>query len=110
MIAAIILVIHAIIWLAAAIFAWVRSSQRKLRVPYISGLLAAIVTLVLVTTLIDNGPGGSLGTMGAWYLIMSVATAGIVPAVTLVCAAWTGRFCALFARRVVAPPQALDAV
>ena len=109
MFAAMILVIHGIVWFAGAAFAWARSYRRELRVPYISGVLAAIVTLLLVAVLIDNGPGGGLGTAGAWYLIMSVTTAGIVPALTLFCAAWTGRFCALLARKILATPQAPNA-
>ena len=62
------------------------------RVPYVTGGIAAILCLLLVMFIADGGPGGTSGTTGAWYLIFSVATAGIVPVITLTSSFWSGRF------------------
>ena len=60
--------------------------------PFISGILAVFVSTILLLIILDGGPGGSLGTHGAWYLIFSVVTAGLVPVFTLGSAFWSGRF------------------
>ena len=61
-------------------------------IPYATGALAVIVSILLVLIILDGGPGGSLGTHGSWYLILSAVTAGILPAITLGSSFWSGRF------------------
>ena len=60
--------------------------------PIISGTLAIIVSALVLHVILEGGPGGSLGTNGAWYLILSVVTIGLLPAFTLGSAFWSGRF------------------
>lgn len=69
-------------------------------IPYVTGTLAVVVSILLVLIILDGGPGGSLGTHGSWYLILSVVTAGIVPAITLGSSFWSGRFLGCLIRHV----------
>ncbi len=72
--------------------------------PYVTGMLAIAVSTLLMLIILEGGPGGSLGTNGSWYLIFSVVTVGIVPAITLGSSFWSGRFlCSLIRQGSLLP-------
>ena len=66
--------------------------------PFISGIFAALISSLFLLFILHGGPGGSLGTHGSWYLILSIMTVGIIPAITLGSAFWSGRFFSALAR------------
>ena len=60
--------------------------------PYVSGIIAVLVSAILFFIILDGGPGGSLGTHSAWYLICAAMTLGGLPIFTLGSSYWSGRF------------------
>ncbi len=60
--------------------------------PYVSGMIAILVSAILCLIILNGGPGGSLGTHGAWYLICAALTLGALPIFTLGSSYWSGRF------------------
>ncbi len=95
-----ILGLHALFLLVGAVIALRRKPQNANKVPWVTGIIAVLVTWVFVAIILDGGPRGGLGSHGQWYLIFSVVTVGLVPAFTLASAAWSGVFGARALRRI----------